>query len=140
AQEAAVAELQASAAEAAVAALRERMKLLEWNAGAHDALRVAVSDAAAASQAADKELAAAVEMLDGARQRRDDAIRRQEDRATKAQAADRLRADIMRWDELDRSFSELRTQLNQQLRPELRDRTAGFMDHLTNGRYSDVEL
>lgn len=140
AQEAASAEQAASAAETAVAQLHERIKLLEWDADEFESLRVGQADAASAVQVADRELAAAVEMLEGARQLRDTATRRQEDRAAKAQTADRLRADIMRWDELDRSFSELRTQLNQQLRPELRDRTAGFLGHLTNGRYSDVEL
>jgi exonuclease SbcC len=43
-------------------------------------------------------------------------------------------------DELDRAFSDLRTDLNFQLRPELSELASGFLSDLTDGRYGEMEL
>jgi len=43
-------------------------------------------------------------------------------------------------DELDRAFTDLRTDLNFQLRPELAEIAGGFLDELTDGRYSALEF
>ncbi len=43
-------------------------------------------------------------------------------------------------EELDRSFNDLRTDLNFALRPELSDSGSRFLDMLTDGRYSSIEL
>jgi len=43
-------------------------------------------------------------------------------------------------DELDRAFTDLRTDLNQQLRPEISDRASRYLRELTDGRYSELEL
>ena len=43
-------------------------------------------------------------------------------------------------DELDRAYTDLRTDLNLQLRPELSDLASGFLDVLTDGRYSEIEI
>jgi exonuclease SbcC len=42
--------------------------------------------------------------------------------------------------ELDRAFTELRTDLNAALRPELAELASGFLRDLTQGRYQDLEL
>ena len=43
-------------------------------------------------------------------------------------------------DELDRAYTDLRTDLNFQLRPELADLASQFMSQLTDGRYAELEL
>jgi exonuclease SbcC len=78
--------------------------------------------------------------VEGATKVREVAVARQEDRAAKAKVARQLAADVERLSELDAAFRDLRTELNQQLRPELAERAGGFLQELTNGRYSDLEL
>ncbi len=43
-------------------------------------------------------------------------------------------------DELDRAYTDLRTDLNFQLRPELSDLASTFLSDLTDGRYGELEL
>ena len=42
--------------------------------------------------------------------------------------------------ELDRALTDLRTDLNQTLRPELSEIASAFVRDLTNGRYTELEL
>ena len=59
----------------------------------------------------------------------------------KAQAAhEALQVDKKLHDELDRAFSDLRTDLNHQLRPELSELASAFLGELTEHRYSELEL
>jgi DNA repair protein SbcC/Rad50 len=60
------------------------------------------------------------------------------ERARELQA--RLEADRRAHEELDRAYSDLRNDLNLQLRPELSDLAADFLDVLTDGRYSELEI
>ena len=77
------------------------------------------------------------------------------DRATaEATAAERTRQELARLqerltvietdrrlhEELDRAFTDLRTDLNFQLRPELAEIASGFLDSLTDGRYNALEF
>ena len=41
---------------------------------------------------------------------------------------------------MDRAFTDLRTELNLQLRPDLSELASGFLRDLTNGRYTEMEL
>jgi len=43
-------------------------------------------------------------------------------------------------EELDRAFTDLRTDLNFQLRPELSELASAFLAELTDGRYAELEL
>ena len=52
----------------------------------------------------------------------------------------RLESDRRLHDELDRAYTDLRTELNTQLRPELSDVAATFLNELTGGRYSELEI
>ena len=46
-----------------------------------------------------------------------------------------------RWyEEADRSLTDIRTDLNQELRPEISDLASRYIRELTDGRYSDIEL
>ncbi|MES2524316.1 MAG: SMC family ATPase [Gemmatimonadota bacterium] len=53
---------------------------------------------------------------------------------------DELELDKRMHDELDRAFSDLRTDLNFQLRPELAEIASGFLETLTDGRYNSLEF
>ncbi len=52
----------------------------------------------------------------------------------------RLESERRLHDELDRAFTDLRTDLNFQLRPELAEIASGFLDSLTDGRYNALEF
>ncbi len=51
-----------------------------------------------------------------------------------------LQADKRMHDELDRAYSDLRTDLNFQLRPELSELASAFLTDLTDARYAELEL
>lgn len=53
---------------------------------------------------------------------------------------DVLQADRRIHEELDRAFSDLRTDLNFQLRPELSELASAFLSELTDARYTELEL
>ena len=53
---------------------------------------------------------------------------------------DVLQTDRRLHDELDRAFSDLRTDLNYQLRPELSELASAFLSELTDARYTEMEL
>lgn len=52
----------------------------------------------------------------------------------------RLERDRRLHDELDRAYTDLRTDLNFQLRPELSELAGGFLSELTDARYAELEL
>jgi exonuclease SbcC len=79
------------------------------------------------------ELSAATERLRGAE-------RAEEEAATRAEQAARLQADLRLHNELDRALGELRTELNQEMRPELAALAGEFLGALTDGRYDEIEL
>lgn len=97
-------------------------------------------EAVAASRRAELELQAAT--LDEGRAA--DAVAsaeraRQELERTRAMQA-KLESERRVHDELDRAYSDLRNDLNLQLRPELSDLAGDFLDVLTDGRYAELEI
>jgi exonuclease SbcC len=138
--DAAAAEQTATAAEAALAELDRRLELLAWDAEAFAALESRVTAARDAVRLADLRHTRATAEVEGAVRLRDGAVARQADRAAKAELARALGAEVERLSELDAAFRDLRTELNQQLRPDLAERAGGFLQELTNGRYADLEL
>jgi exonuclease SbcC len=65
------------------------------------------------------------------------------ERAAQAEARERLallQDERRHLDELDRYFTDLRTDLNAQLRPELSEVASAFLSELTDGRYAELEL
>jgi exonuclease SbcC len=79
------------------------------------------------------ESAAAVEAVEVA-------ARRRAERAEREREAQATAVDLAMHQELDRALSDLRTELNATLRPDLSDLASGFLRDLTNGRYTDLEL
>jgi exonuclease SbcC len=51
-----------------------------------------------------------------------------------------LDGELALHEELDRSFHEVRTALNAQMRPELSELASSFLADLTEGRYTELEL
>ena len=138
--EAAEAEQAASTAEAELAMLDHRLAMLGWSAEAFATAEAAVRDAELALHGAQFAAQNAASQLERAERDREVALVRQADRAAKAEMARKLGGDINLLDELDRAFSDLRTELNLQLRPELSDRASLLLRDLTAGRYVDLEL
>jgi exonuclease SbcC len=79
------------------------------------------------------ELAAATDALAGV-------TRRREERTQMMAGIDTAKRDLLLHQELDRAFTDLRTDLNASLRPELSELASVFLRDLTNDRYSDLEL
>jgi exonuclease SbcC len=97
---------------------------------------------AAAAELRTSELAAlgAEKELEGARVARASA---EASRQELERAQERLRlltTDRRLHDELDQAFTDIRSDLNQHLRPELSELASGFLAELTDGRYTDLEL
>ncbi|MEO6057702.1 MAG: SMC family ATPase [Gemmatimonadales bacterium] len=68
------------------------------------------------------------------------AVRRRAERVEREREAQAAGAELALHQELDRALTELRTDLNAALRPDLSDLASGFLRDLTNGRYTDLEL
>ncbi len=138
--EAAVAEQVATTAEQELAAIDERLALVGWEPSAFEALDQGIRAAEATLQASRIEVARASTAVEGAERMRAATLARQSDRAEKAEIARRLDARIGLFDELDGAFTELRTELNLQLRPDLAERASLLLRDLTAGRYTDLDL
>ena len=86
-----------------------------------------------AGVAADGETAAAAAALETA-------LQAQRDLARSQGQLDELNRDKRMHDELDRAYSDMRTDLNVQLRPEISELASSFLTELTDARYSELEL
>jgi len=99
----------------------------------HDGVAAAHAEAAARAAAtrSSREISAA------AHQRAQESLTAYEALAAKAEA---LEAQRRLHDELHRAYSDLRTDLNYQLRPELSELASAFLTELTDARYTELEL
>ena len=68
------------------------------------------------------------------------AVRRRAERAEREREAEAVGVELALHQELDRALTDLRTDLNAALRPDLSELASGFLRDLTNGRYTDLEL
>jgi exonuclease SbcC len=126
--------------DARLAELRQRRDALAFSDDAFVGLRAAYEAAYSAFHSADLEAARAESDLTAARAALEAADRaRAELSRAEAQLAE-LSRDRRLHDELDRAFGEIRTDLNQDMRPELSDRASSYIRELTDGRYSEIEL
>jgi exonuclease SbcC len=125
---------------AAAEALRRRLADLGYSEQAYRAARDAEASAERRRREAELilvrargESAAAEEAVQAAARRRAERTERERDARAAA-------ADLALHQELDRALSDLRTELNATLRPDLSELASGFLRDLTNGRYTDLEL
>jgi exonuclease SbcC len=75
-----------------------------------------------------------------ARLARETATREQKALAKAQAQLDTLNAERRLHDELDRAYSEMRQDLNVQLRPEISEVASAFLTDLTDGRYAELQL
>jgi exonuclease SbcC len=138
--EAAIAEQLASTAEAELAAIDLRLVALGWDATIYAGIEAAVREVELALQSARFAATNAAAALERAEELREAALARQADRTAKAELARALGDEINLLEELDRAFSDLRTELNLRLRPDLQENASQLLQELTAGRYDDLEL
>ena len=126
--------------EAELARIRQELETLPFQPAEFELLRAGENAAAAGRR--DAELAhvrtrgereAAAGALAASRARHEEATARRRE----LQA---LTTRLLLHDELDRALGDLRTDLNQTLRPELSELASGFVRDLTSGRYAELEL
>ena len=120
--------------------LRERRQSVEFSEADFAALRSAYETAAAGARAADVAAASAQGDAKTARSALESAERSRRELVRIQGQLDALQTDRRLHDELDRAYSDLRTDLNFQLRPELSELASSFLLDLTDARYSELEL
>jgi DNA repair protein SbcC/Rad50 len=103
-------------------------------------LREAFEQASVESRRAELEAVAATGEAERARAALDNAEQARRDLARLQGVLEQLEAEKRLHDELDRALTDLRTDLNFQLRPELADIASRFLDELTDGRYTHLEF
>jgi exonuclease SbcC len=113
---------------------------VEFSEADYLALRAAYESAATAAQAAQVAAATAQGDAIAARSALESAERSKKELERVQGVLDALHRDRRLHDELDRAYSDLRTDLNFQLRPELSELASAFLQDLTDGRYSELEL
>jgi DNA repair protein SbcC/Rad50 len=127
-------------ATAGAAKLRAQLVGLGYHEAEHQTAREAEQAAEQARREAEVSLArsraenaAAAEAVQAVARRREERAQRERDAAATAQ-------DLSMHQELDRALTDLRTELNATLRPDLSELASVFLRDLTNGRYTDLEL
>ena len=129
-----------ASAQARAAKLSARREVLSFSEQGYAALRAHYEATAAELRSAELDAVAANGEAAGAQAamaRGEQA--RQELRRVRAQL-DALDRSRRLHDELDRAFTDLRTDLNVQLRPEIGEVASSFLTDLTDGRYDELEL
>jgi exonuclease SbcC len=139
-QEAETAEQTLSERERHAKTIREQMESLGYREYDYITLLGEVELAGQTLRAADlglirirAEIASAEEALKQVARRREERKRREQE-AREISTALRLHAEV------DRAFTDLRTELNDGLRPQLSESASVFLRDMTAGRYSELEL
>ena len=129
-----------AAAQTRVATLAARRDVLTFSEQSYADLRVRHDAAAAELRTAELD---AVGAAGEAATARAAVARAEQSRADMARAKsqlDALERQKRLHDELDRAYTDLRTDLNVQLRPEMSELASAFLTELTDARYDELEL
>jgi len=129
-----------STARERVVELEQRKQQLPADDASFVALRAAHEAASAEARRTELDALAAVGDAERARAALDSAEQARRDLARLQETLQALEADRQRHEELDRAFTDVRTDLNFQLRPELAEIASGLLDALTDGRYTTLEF
>lgn len=120
--------------------LRARLEAIHFSEAEFTAMRTAYENAASEAHssevtavAAQGDVTTARSLLESAEAARREVIRIEQQLKV-------LQVNKRLHDELDRAYSDLRTDLNFQLRPELSDLASSFLKELTDGRYAELVL
>jgi len=129
-----------AAAQGKVSSFSARANVLAFSEQAYAALRVQHDAAAAELRAAELDTVGAEGDANVAQAAvtRGEQTRQELSRARRQLEA--LDRDRRLHDELDRAFTDLRTDLNVQLRPEIGEIASAFLTDLTDARYDELEL
>lgn len=138
--EAETVEKELSVAEEQARSLAVCLEDLGFTEEAFTAAQARVEDARRRWHDADKAVARARAELEAADIALAAVGRRREERARIEEQISVARRKLLLDQELDRAFTDLRTDLNASLRPELSDLASTFVRDLTNDRYSELEL
>ncbi len=134
------AERELSELESEAAALQHQLAELGFTDEAYAHAEQAVQQVRTAKHEADKRVVRARAELEAATESLAAITRRREERTQMLTAIDASKRDLLLHQELNRAFTDLRTDLNAALRPELSELASVFLRDLTNDRYSDLEL
>ena len=99
----------------------------------YDRVRLELQESKVAAARAQEQVSSATTALAAAQEAA-------EDLKKKVAGLDVLQSERRLHEELDRAFSDLRTDLNFQLRPELSELASAFLSELTDARYTELEL
>jgi exonuclease SbcC len=138
--EAEAAERDLSDHEGQVRAIREQLTALGYSQEAYEAAKAAWEGAERERREAEMQIVRVRAERGAAAEAVEVVIRRRAERARREEDAKRAARDLKLSNEQDRAFTELRTDLNLQLRPDLSDLASGFLRDLSNGRYTELEL
>ncbi|MDB4888120.1 MAG: hypothetical protein JWN79_3558, partial [Gemmatimonadetes bacterium] len=129
-----------AASQARVSALIVRRDLLSFSEQGYAELRMRHDGAANELRSAELDAVAAAGEMTGAQA----AVARAEQARAELERARGTLEGLDRQkrlhDELDRAYTDLRTDLNVQLRPEMSEIASAFLTELTDARYTEVEL
>ena len=125
---------------ALVAELTSRLAALEYSETAYRETREAEGLATHARREAELALVRARGESGAAAEGLESVARRRAERLAREREATAVAGELAVHQELDRALTDLRTDLNADLRPELSDLASEFLRDLTNGRYTDLEL
>ena len=125
---------------ARVAELRERVGAIDFSEERYTPLKRDFDEAVAGSRASELAAISAEGEAQNARLALERAEAAREELLRLQEKLDTLQRDKRLHDELDRAYSDLRTDLNFALRPELSELASAFLTELTDARYSELEL
>ena len=140
AEAAATSEAELTRREQVVSGLRERLAAAGWSAEACEALRDRRAQAVRRRQETEVAAVRASAAVAAAEAAAAAVARRREERDRRAAEARGVEQELLLNQELDRAFTDLRSDLNDTLRPDLSDLGSQFLRELTAGRYSEFEL
>jgi exonuclease SbcC len=127
-------------AAAVVARLTADLKALGYSEKTYRELRDAEEGAQRSRREAELALVRARSETSAATEAVEAVARRRAERSAREREIAAAAGDLELHQELDRAFTDLRTDLNAGLRPDLSDLASGFLRDLTHGRYTDLEL
>jgi exonuclease SbcC len=134
------AEKAVSEREDALAVLRRRREEVEFSENDVEQVRVELESSEAARRSAEIRVVEARGERSAAEEAGRAVARRKAERDARAEEVRGAERELLLAQELDRALTDLRTDLNASLRPDLSDLASGFLRELTKGRYTDLEL
>lgn len=127
-------------ARARMIALEDQCASLGMDDSAYGTVRERYEAAATEARRAEVEAVSAIGEADRARAALDSAEQARRELSRLQGTLETLETEKRLHDELDRALTDLRTDLNFQLRPELAEIASRFLDDLTDGRYTHLEF